>query len=617
MSRTPKRGLAILGSLALLLVLFVAGIFLFVDPEDYQEGIAGLVRQNTGRELTIEGDMRLRLFPSLGLILERVRLSNPPGMEGPPFVRASSLRVSVSLLPLLKKRLEITGLTVEGLELHLMRLGDGTATWEFPSEATTPPGPKAPVPGPHVLPPGLSVADVALRNTSVIFDDRRSGLWFRAHKLRLNADRLTSGQPSEITCSLTLESPRPDLEARIEFSSRMDLAPDLSACTVQNGHLEVQASGKDVPGGQLDLELAGTLDLDFARGRVQVNDLRATLDETEVEGAFELRDASLPGASFDLRMTRLNLDQYLKGENREVPATEKAHDSRNAPPSIPPALRTLDLEGRVRAEGIQAAGIAFDDVDIQVSARDGLLRAAPVHATVYGGKTEARSSLDVRGETPLPSLTLHAEKIQVGPLLQALAGEEKMTGTAEVDLDLHTRGLDTDTMLAHLTGPAVFAVRNGSVSFFGVPQKARGKGDFDVVNPFQVSNGPTPFDVLKGSITASQGLLTNPDLRFRSRVIQAAGQGRVDLQRCRMDYALDVILSYLPDVSVRIVGPLSDPSVRVQPLKMLRRSVEDLGKGAINVPGKVKDGVQDVGEGVLKLPGSIGDTFKGLFRGQD
>jgi uncharacterized protein involved in outer membrane biogenesis len=616
MPRMLKRLLTVLVSLILLIALLLAGIFFFVDPKDYQGRIADLVRKSTGRELAIEGDMGLCLFPRVGLILERVTLSNPAGMEGPPFAKASSLRVSVSLLPLLKKHLEITGLTVKGLELRLVRGEDGTTTWAFPSEPAEETVPVKTTPGRPVLPPGLSVAGVSLRNASVNFDDRRSGISFRVHKLRLTADRLTPGKTSEIDLAFTLESPRPALEATLEFSSFVNLAEDLTACTARKARLKVRASGEDVPAGKMDLELAATLDLDLEKGRIQVNDLLASLDETEVEGAFDLRDISLPAAAFDLRITHLNLDRYLNGKNDKAPSPAKAADSRGEATKIPSVLRTLDLEGRFRAERIQARRLIFEDIDVRVNAGDGLLRVEPVHATLYGGEIEARSTLDVRGQAALTTLALRAEQVQVGPVVQALAGEEKMTGTAEVDLDMRTRGLDTDAWLAHLTGPGSFAVRNGTVSFFGVPKDAEKEGT-STVNPFQVSDSPTPFETLDGSVSAHEGLLTNQDLRFHSQMIQAAGQGQVDLRQRSMDYDLDVILSYLPDVSVRIVGPISDPSVRVQPLKMLRRSVEDLGKGAMDVPEKVKDGVQGVGEGVLKLPGSIGDTFKGLFGGKD
>ena len=462
------------------------------------------------------------------------------------------------------------------------------------------------------------MAGVTLGNVSILFDDRRSGNSFRVHRLRLTADRLSPGQPSEVDLSFVLESPRHALEAAVDFSSRVDLAADLMACTAQDAHLEVRASGEDIPGGQLDLKLAATLELDFETGRIRTADLRASLDETEVEGAFDLRDASLPAAVFDLRLGRLNLDRYLGGESGHAPAPANASDFRNDAPAVPPALRTLDLEGRVRAKKIQAAGLAFEDVDIQVNARDGLLRVEPVQATLCGGKIRARAALDVRGDAVLPALALRAEQVQVGPVVRALAGGEKMTGTAEVDLDVRTRGLEIDAWLTNLNGPGSFAVRNGTVSFFGVPQDARTrKKDFSTFNPFQVSDSRTPFDLLQGTVTAREGLVTNQDLRFQSRGIQAAGRGRVDLRGRSVDYDLDVILSYLPDVSVRIVGPLSDPSVRVQPLKMLQRSVEGLGKGAMDVPEKMKEGVQGVGEGVLKLPGSIGDTFKGLFGGKD
>ena len=43
----------------------IAAIMLLVDPNDYREEIAQKVRENTGRELTLGGDLGLSVFPWL------------------------------------------------------------------------------------------------------------------------------------------------------------------------------------------------------------------------------------------------------------------------------------------------------------------------------------------------------------------------------------------------------------------------------------------------------------------------------------------------------------------------------------------------------------------------
>ena len=69
--REPMRaikiaGIVIGGVLAVLLITLVA-VWLFVNPNDYKGRIAKAVRDSTGRELNLPGDIRLSVFPWIAL----------------------------------------------------------------------------------------------------------------------------------------------------------------------------------------------------------------------------------------------------------------------------------------------------------------------------------------------------------------------------------------------------------------------------------------------------------------------------------------------------------------------------------------------------------------------
>ena len=66
------------GLLALLIVLAVALTLLF-DPNDYKRDIIKLVKDKTGRELTIEGKLGWSFFPWIGIETGRLARSNAPG----------------------------------------------------------------------------------------------------------------------------------------------------------------------------------------------------------------------------------------------------------------------------------------------------------------------------------------------------------------------------------------------------------------------------------------------------------------------------------------------------------------------------------------------------------
>ena len=69
-------GLALAAVIALVAVLLLA-VVLFVHPNDYKDRIARAVKESTGRELTLAGDIKLSVFPWIALELGPAQLGNP------------------------------------------------------------------------------------------------------------------------------------------------------------------------------------------------------------------------------------------------------------------------------------------------------------------------------------------------------------------------------------------------------------------------------------------------------------------------------------------------------------------------------------------------------------
>jgi uncharacterized protein involved in outer membrane biogenesis len=117
-----------------LIVLLVAAVAIgprFIDWNGYKGRVAEAVRNVTGRDLTIEGDMSLSLLPSPTLSVSGVRLANIAGGSAPDMARLKSLEVHVALVPLLSGKIQVTRVTLVDPVVLLERLADGQANWQF------------------------------------------------------------------------------------------------------------------------------------------------------------------------------------------------------------------------------------------------------------------------------------------------------------------------------------------------------------------------------------------------------------------------------------------------------------------------------------------------------
>ena len=108
--------------LAILVALVVAAAAVFVltfDPNAYKARLQEMVSQRFHRTLIIDGDIDMTLFPTLGLTLQGVSLTEPGRDE--LFASVEDAQVSVAIWPLLSKKLVIDHLTFSGVKARVVR----------------------------------------------------------------------------------------------------------------------------------------------------------------------------------------------------------------------------------------------------------------------------------------------------------------------------------------------------------------------------------------------------------------------------------------------------------------------------------------------------------------
>ncbi len=116
-------------------VLVVAGFGAFavwaLNPSSLKPSLVAAVERATGRELTIAGDMAIKLSLTPTISMEDVSLSNPPGFSRPEMVKVERVELGLALLPLLGHRFEVDHITLVRPDISLETDGTGQPNWVF------------------------------------------------------------------------------------------------------------------------------------------------------------------------------------------------------------------------------------------------------------------------------------------------------------------------------------------------------------------------------------------------------------------------------------------------------------------------------------------------------
>lgn len=130
MARVIKILLWVVGGFVTLFVVAAVALYLFFDPNDFREEISNSAKNRTGRDLIIEGDISLDLFPWLAVSVGKSSLGNAPGFGDEPLASFDRASFSIRLLPVILRQEIIVGAAdIEGLRLNLVVNNRGSSNW--------------------------------------------------------------------------------------------------------------------------------------------------------------------------------------------------------------------------------------------------------------------------------------------------------------------------------------------------------------------------------------------------------------------------------------------------------------------------------------------------------
>ncbi|MGA2191598.1 MAG: AsmA family protein, partial [Steroidobacteraceae bacterium] len=271
--KTLSFGIA--GLIALLVAALVA-VGLLINPNDYKPRIAAAVKEATGRDLVLAGDLKLSVFPWIALEAGQASLGNPPGFGGAPFLTLRRAALRVRLLPLLGGRLVVGRVEIEGLDLELVKNAAGQGNWEGFGRAPTPaPARGRGNPGETLQGiAGIQITDARVRYQAITLQHIKIETGsFAQHgevpvTLHADADRGVAGEQASVDARFDL---RADSGARRYTLSALNVNSEIALA----GHVRAEPLSVSAPRVDLDLAAqtlaAAAVAVNFAGAQVGVS----------------------------------------------------------------------------------------------------------------------------------------------------------------------------------------------------------------------------------------------------------------------------------------------------------------------------------------------------------
>ena len=326
-------GLFFLGLLLIIVALGFALTHLF-DPNDYKDEIRQLARDKANLELTLKGDIGWSLFPWLGLELTDATLASATTPEQ-PFADLRLLGLSVRVLPLLRKEVQMSDIRIDGLNLNLQRDEQGRGNWEDvgrPATAAAPASeptgtsepsaaePAASEPAESGTPIKLDIDSLIVNSARIDYHDAQKGQQFSAESIQLTTGAIREGANIPVKLSAFFGTNQPVMRARSELQGELRFDRALKRYQLENAKISGEASGEPFDGQTLTYALQGQVLVDLAAQVAEWNGLKLSANQLRALGELKVRDLDKdPKLAGGLSVAPLNLREFLGGIGQKLP----------------------------------------------------------------------------------------------------------------------------------------------------------------------------------------------------------------------------------------------------------------------------------------------------------
>jgi AsmA protein len=253
-----------------LIVIGLVLVLVFVDPNDYRDDIQKLVKEKTGRELTLSGDLKLSVFPWIALETGAASLGDAPGFGPEPFASIKHARVSVRLMPLLSGKLEVGNVRLDGARIRLITDERGRDNWADLGKSEGADQQPQTQSGTGGVP---TVAGLEINDAAVVMENRKEKSRREVRDFNLKTGRLASGEPFDFATDFVLDQDR-SLTAKVKVAAKVTADLERNVHRLAEPKIDVTVSGAGYPANGVPVEVrAQSLEADIGKELYSLADL--------------------------------------------------------------------------------------------------------------------------------------------------------------------------------------------------------------------------------------------------------------------------------------------------------------------------------------------------------
>ncbi len=294
-----------LGGLVGLLLIVLAIVAATFNPNDYKQQIIDLVQAKKSRTLKLDGDIKLSFWPKIGANLGKVSLSEHKSSA--EFASVDSVKVSLALLPLLKKELIVDSVYIVGAHANVIKYKDGSTNFD---DLMSPDDEES-------QDIKFDIDGINITNSAASYSEEATGAKYSLAKLNLKSGHVALAEPVDLAADFIVSANQPSIAANAKIKGQFLVDPKTKHFAAKA--LDVAIKGDLLGGTAVEILATGDIDAKPDASEYLINRLNLAISG-QFSGAKRIITLSAPALiaqknEVTSKQTKVSLIQEKSGDS--------------------------------------------------------------------------------------------------------------------------------------------------------------------------------------------------------------------------------------------------------------------------------------------------------------
>lgn len=214
----------------------------YLGSDTLKKQVQEQVSQRTGFDVVFTDELGVSVYPFLGLETGPMIVRQPDGYGDGDMASASSVIAKVSLFPLLDKVINFEIVSLENLELNIVKKADGVCNLDICSQAAKAEAEVEPISWQGFDFSSMSIKGLRLENGRLRYTDLATDSELLAENVRLRTGRLRLDEPADFGFEAELSWPDQEIQASVAWMGQLLASPELDWVSVPDSNLQISFS---------------------------------------------------------------------------------------------------------------------------------------------------------------------------------------------------------------------------------------------------------------------------------------------------------------------------------------------------------------------------------------